>query len=198
MRRCFYHTVLAAFSFILVASAAFPSDLSRKWSLFFDNVADKRTTTITVLHLPNSTLRMNGEFSSGERVFDTTFTATIRVTTSDGRNRSFQVNEWVPATRGGSTEVKTKVQDFSVPGTITKVMAQVDANVTNAREQVPFYRLPEGEAVNICHGFRANIELQAAGQTAIVQKCDPRTGRISTEKHDLKEPIPLCDGCSTP
>ena len=180
----------------MAASEASATELSRKWQRHFGDVGFNLTATITTFHLPDGTFRISGEFSNGDRILDRTFTTNVRVTTADDKQYNFEIHERVAATGGGGTEVRTKVGDFSVEGTIVNILAQVDPNIT-PRNTIPFYGLFETDPVNICENYTPNTSLNPAGQTATVTECDPKSGKISTTEVDLEETIPVCPNCGT-
>ncbi len=179
---------------ILLATSASADTLSRKWHSGFGDLGFNRTAEITTFHTPSGTFRVSGEFSSGERIFDTKFTTTVRVTTSKGAVLEFSMNERVPATKGGGTEVRYKSQDFQVPGKISSIYAKVDPNITTPTTVI-FRSLPEVDPVDICAGYVSQIRVNVAGGKATVTKCNSSTGEETTDTKVLEQLPRHCDNC---
>ncbi|MEM8575867.1 MAG: hypothetical protein AAGF48_14725 [Pseudomonadota bacterium] len=200
---------------VAVSLPASASNMSRTWQHHFW-VWEHADVHVSVFHLPNGNLRVSGRFSNGMKSVDRTISVTVLAETRDGAFWKMTVNERVPMTGFGGTQVRSKSQEMPVPDHIEKVYAtasivsdgqtfSISLKCKNEAEKCrlqPKYKeearkllkvskeIPEGTPVNICAGFRSKTWVNWAAQTTNWQKCDPKSGNISEHSEVATRPLP--------
>lgn len=211
--------ILAVSAFSTLADSA---DLSRHWQTHLW-VHEHSDVEVNVYHFPNGTIRGVGRFSNGLQTIDRKYSLGIFVENTDGEVWHMIINERVPPTGLGGTQVKWKAEEMAVTGKVLKVYAEAKilnnqsgtfglrvecdygTQDTNCKWPKPFYEKEKGNLfsnytaatekskVNICAGFQPRS--WHTEEIGYWTECNPKTGAISERSRVLDRPIPLCKGC---
>ena len=213
---------LATFSLWASLAAAETVPLSQHWHTHLW-VHDHSDVEVNVYHLPNGTIRGVGRFSNGLQTIDRKFDLGIFVENTDGEVWHMVINELVPPTGPGGTQVKWKTAEMMIRGEVQKVYAR--AVILNNQsgtfsikiecdygQQGTHCELPkpshEAESlgqfggygvatkqspVNICAGF--DPQSWHTTEVGYWKQCDPSTGAITELSKVLDRPIPVCPTC---
>lgn len=215
---------IAWISFVSVALAE-SGNLSRHWHTHLW-VHEHSDVEVNVYHLPNGTIRGVGRFSNGLQTIDRKYALGIFVENTDGEVWHMIINELVPPTGLGGTQVKWKTDEMSVSGTVQRVYAsakilnnqsgvfglkvecEYGAQDTKCKWPKPFYKKEkekvfsgyvvavEKAKVNICAGF--DPQAWHTVEVGYWKECNSKTGAITEHSKVLKHPIPPCPGCAIP
>jgi hypothetical protein len=225
----FYRLICLLLASFLLAGFSAPAksdELSRQWEHHFW-IHEHTDLNLKVFHLPNGTIRVRGRFSNGIQTVDRTISATVFIENDAGEIWHMTINERVPMTLLGGTQVRFKEQDMAITGSVTKVSAIAsiinrgesfglgikckgdgspdtscnwDLKYENKPDKIieSAHPLTEREMVNICSGFQSNTWVNIPAQTGNWTECNPRTGAISEHSRVLEHPIYPCEGCPLP
>ncbi len=192
--------------------------LSRHWKHLFE-ISDYTHLTLDVFHMPNGKIKIRGRFSNGMQTVDRTISAMVFVENQDGDVFHEVINERVPMTGFGATNIRYKQQDMSFSGKVVKVWAicwiVVDESSFSIGVQVAgegtassginwnfelnnmpdkiiqsAHVLHETEKVDVCAGFESNVWVNKTSLMGYWTQCDSRTGVVSEHSKGLDKPLP--------
>lgn len=213
--------------FLFFSSSAFAEadSLSRHWHAHLW-LWEHSDIEVDVYHLPNGTIRATGRFSNGLQTIDRKYALGIFVENSSDEVWHMIINERVPPTGAGGTQVRWKADDMPVTGEVSNVYIegkilndqsgvfglQIDCEYgqqeTKCKWPKPFYEEEKGNLfptytaaaemgkVDICQDFQS--QTWNTVEVGYWTECNSRTGVISEHSKVLDKPIPPCPGCAIP
>lgn len=182
------------------------AQLTRHWQHHFwiMELVDLR---LDVYQLPNGTVRVAGQFSNGQRLINSEPAGLVYIDDGDGTAIVAKIAEWVPMTRGGGTNVRSKQHDFftlSSPldsvravayesATQFQVGVKLSCDGTGSRcsgsinyEKFPD-RIPKDlidmtrmEDFDFCQGFNPESWRAPSSRIVTTKTCDASSGTYAT------------------
>ncbi|UOA18102.1 hypothetical protein DSM14862_00860 [Sulfitobacter indolifex] len=223
MRTRFFFSFLAFWICSTSVGLADSHNFSRHWHTHLW-VWEHSDVEVNVYHLPNGTIRGIGRFSNGLQTIDRKYALGIFVETAAGEVWHMIINERVPPSGAGGTQVKWKSDEMLISGEVLNVYAEAKIlnkqsgtfgltvkckygeQETKCKWPKPFYEKEKGNLlakyaaatekgkVDICAGFEPRAWNTV--YTGNWTECDSATGVISEQSKSLERPIPKCPACA--